>query len=1018
MKKALTAVVLFALLSSATYSQTATSTIPVSIGLPCGSGGGITDSIMYFTYDATTATMKRLSACRPTLASPGISAFNTGVSYNPADGYLYFQRFASEGTYIWRWKPDTCPGGTVPVYQFYANKMILGLDFDANGMGYQIIFTGNNAPYGLALQKVDFSTGTLGTEEPIDLQGQQIMTQNGDMVITSGNQMLMVWDNLYFTLNYQDYGTGNPLVATYISTIAMGGAKLVGLSYAQGKLVSSGSNCGYYDFNILSGNVTDLTEYSGLQWSTDMTNITSGIGAAKELVSSTPISSGVYDLVYDIRVDNFGDYPVSNFQITEDLTTIHSSGGSVISNVTTQWVENPAGLTLNASFNGKTNKNLISVSPAQQLPNYPVSNNYCIIRVKFRMSSVVSGIVYNNNAVATGTGYSGVLLKDSSTNGHDADLKANFKPDDNGENQPTPFSVSVSAETPPCTSINTILYNQSFGTGTGVSTVLPGTVTTQYIAGTNPMDEETYLLSNDAYNGNNTKYVNLTDHTGNTNGRMMIVNADVNNYKLFEDAVTIPCANLKYTLIVNAANIMNDTYNTFCDAFGGTVQPKLAFIIRNAANNKILANGSTGDITERSWNAFGMKFVMPAGVTSIKIQIYNTGEGGCGNAVAIDDIQFGICDPLPYVATALPSAGCLGSTSTFNTSLSDTSGMSSYLQYQWQSYTDAASGWVNISNANTTDYSISPVTSTSDQQYYRIIVSASGNSGNSACQYTSNAVKLTIKDTSTSPIIVKSNRLFACPGSPITLTASGATFGTNAIMKWYEANCAGTFLGSGDTMHVILQSTTSYFVNVAGDCNTTQCAFVVVPQLCILAGESVNLRGTINGQYANLAFTILTDQKVKSYLVERSTNGVDFTTIRKEDINAYADKNGYTLKDNLSTTRENNFYYRIKIIADNSEAIYSKVIKLSRNSNDYTTIVSPNPATTSARVTFSASEVSKVEIKLFNMQGQLVRTNSIMSVIGANDFYINNLDKLPAGIYNISITNAEKTTHAKVVIQR
>lgn len=1017
MKKILLTAFYVCLFATIIYSQSATSTIPVSIGVPCGSGGGTTDSIMYFNYDATKSTMKRLSACRPPLASPGISAFNTGVSYNPKDGYLYFQRYNSAGSYIWRWQPGSCPNNTVPVYQFYANQMILGIDFDANGIGYQIIFTGSAAPFGLALQRVDFKTGTLGPIENIDLQGKQIMTQNGDMVITSGNQFLMVWDNLYFSLNYEDYNTGKPLIATYISTIALpGSTKLVGLAYAQGKLVGSASSCGYYDFNILTGKLTDLTESPNLQFATDMTNITSGIGVAKNLVSATPVSAGVYDLVYDIKVENFGDYPISNVQVTEDLTTVHPLGSAVISKVSSEWVENPAGLVLNDKFDGTKKFDLIDKN--QTLPNAPVSNDYFIVRVKFRLSSVVSGVVYNNSAVGTGNGYNNVSLLDSSTNGSHPDLNDNFKPDDPGENQPTPFSVSVSAETPPCNSIATILYSQDFGTGVGVTTSLPGTVITQYAAGTNPLDEETYLLSNDAYNANSTKYITLTDHTGNANGRMLIVNADVNNYKLFEDVVNISCVNLKYSLIVNAANIMNDTYNTFCDAFGGTSKPKLTLIVRNYANNNIIANISTGDITDRTWNSFGMKFVMPAGVSKVKIQIYNTGEGGCGNAVALDDIKFGICDPSPVISTTLTNAGCPGVNNTFVANLSDTTGMSSVLQYQWQVYTNALKGWSNIAGATSTQYSYSPVNGLLDQPSFRIMVAANGNLGNDACQYLSNSLLVSLKDSSTAPAFVTSNKAFVCPGEPAILTVHGGSLGSNAVWKWYQGSCSGTFVDTGTTLLVHPLLTTKYYVSAEGECNTTQCVFITMPQLCLLANETVDLKGSIQAQNSNLLFTVISDKKIKTIEVERSTDGVNFTTIKTLQVNDYADSRGYNVKDNISADHVNTFYYRVKINGDNTSGYYSKILELTRSGNNFNTMVSPNPANEKIRISFYTAEASKVEIKLFNTQGQAVKSENILSAAGINNYFMDRLSNLPSGIYNLSITSANKTSHAKVIIQR
>ena len=48
------------------------------------------------------------------------------------------------------------------------------------------------------------------------------------------------------------------------------------------KMVASASNCSYYDFNIINGRMTSLGSNAGVQYSTDMSNITSGVGAAKD----------------------------------------------------------------------------------------------------------------------------------------------------------------------------------------------------------------------------------------------------------------------------------------------------------------------------------------------------------------------------------------------------------------------------------------------------------------------------------------------------------------------------------------------------------------------------------------------------------------------------------------------------------------------------------------------------------------------------------------------------------------
>lgn len=998
--------------------ESATSTVPFSIGKPCGASG---DSVMYFSYDRTGSTLSRLSSCKPYLASPGLSSTATSVSFNPADGYVYMIRFQNVSgvytSYVWRWLPGTCPGTSsspLPVYKTYSNQLIAGLDFDQTGIGYQIVFTGTVAPYGMALQQVDFSTNTFGPVENIDLGGKNIYTQNGDLVMIDGYSF-MVWDNKYFSLNYQDYNSATPLKATFIDTLAVpGNAKIVGLAYAQGKMVASASNCSYYDFNIVNGRMTNLTAIPGAQYSTDMSNITSGVGAAKRLISSTPVSSGVYDLVYDITVKNYGDYPISNAQVLEDLTTIHPSGAAAISNVSTEWITNPAGIVRNSSYDGINDKYLISSSPVQSLPNFPASQSGFVIRIKFRLSFVVSGTEYNNNAVVTGNGYNATPLFDSSTNGKNPDRNGNFRPDDKGESQSTTFSISMTADFPPCSVISNVLYNTDFGTGFGNSSNLPAGVSNEYSFGTNPMDEETYVLTDNTNKGNSTQYVNLADHTGNSNGKLLLVNADVNNYRLFQTTVNVPCANLRYSFGAYAANAINGAYTTLCtNGFGEAQFPNLTFVVRNATDSSIIAAFTTPSIADSSWNLYGLKWVMPAGITKVKLQIYNTGEGGCGNVVALDDIQFGICDPQP-VATANGASGCLGTPASLTAALYDTTGISTYLQYQWQSST--GSGYSDIAGATATNYSIVSFGS-SNPPYYRIRVEPIGNAGNAACQITSNIVYLPFKDSSVSATAATRNVTLICPGQSATISVFGGSLGYNASWKWYQSSCGGTYVGSGSSITVSPVAFTTYYVRAEGECNSTPCAAVSIPVGCILAEEAITLKGSVANQFANLSWTVIADSKIKNMLVERSSDGINFISVSEVDVNGFPNNNGYRATDNLSSFNYNVVYYRIKVIYENAATGYSKILKLPVLSGEFNAKVVPNPAKSNARLNFYSSEASKLTIRLFNAMSRLISTNDFYAQAGLNSYDIPGIDKLSPGIYFINVNNAETPINLKLIIQ-
>jgi hypothetical protein len=70
--------------------------------------------------------------------------------------------------------------------------------------------------------------------------------------------MLMVWDNHYITVNYEDYPTATPLNATLIADLT--GDQIVGLNFAEGKLIAADANNLYWDLNILSGAKTAVTQ--------------------------------------------------------------------------------------------------------------------------------------------------------------------------------------------------------------------------------------------------------------------------------------------------------------------------------------------------------------------------------------------------------------------------------------------------------------------------------------------------------------------------------------------------------------------------------------------------------------------------------------------------------------------------------------------------------------------------------------------------------------------------------------
>lgn len=817
---------------------------------------------------ATAGTVGSFTSLKVVNGNPAISYFDIGNN-----DLKYVRAADASGT---AWGTPVTPEATNAIGQYTSLFIVNGNPaiafFDVTGANAKYIraydnvgslWYNNSKVYNMHLQRINFTTGLIEESKRVNFGGRYIYSQNGDLVLTPDGKYLGIYDNKYFNINWKDYNSG-ALVATYIDTMVLPVTAplsyIVGLAYSDGKLVASTSTpsrCtnSYKEIDIITGTQTNITYAAGPTFFTaaDMTNIPTGIGAAKRLVSSAAVGGGTYDLVYEIVVRNYGGNPVTNVQVYDTLSDINGAGNVVSRSISSFTA--PAGFTQNPLYTGTTAGFMNLLVPGGTLSNIP-GQNEIKIQITVRVANILPGIIYNNQATVTATNLFGTALRDLSTNGDNPDMNNNAKPDDIGEAQPTPFLVQLAGSTSPCLTLTKVLFAQDFGTGataTGLYNAVPAPVlgtgvslplqqTAYAPVTTQPLNIDEFTLTADALNANTTKFINLQDHTpADVNGQMMVVNADVTSRAIYRGGFTFPlCSNQQYSLSFYSAFIGNAAYGTICGALnssGQFIYPKLLVRIRDGATLSIITEVSTGNITSTSWQQYGVKFTSPASYTSIIFEIINEADGGCGNDLALDDIQFGSCDPTPVVGVSTIT-GCLGNTSTLSGSLSDPGAISGPVQYQWQvatsssgPFTDLTDGG-SISGATTTNLVINPLAAADTGKYYRLLVSAMGNIANPDCRFNSPATLLSGKAPSLAPSSVSKSKSSLCPGVSVDLTQVGGTLGTNAVWRWYTGGCNATLVGTGASISVAPTVTTTYYVLAAGDCNTTVCVPVTVTVSC------------------------------------------------------------------------------------------------------------------------------------------------------------------------------------------
>lgn len=777
-----------------------------------------------------------------------------GVSFNPKDKNIYYFWINTSTTgigslprtYVWRWPVGSKPTDNTNRLDTLCSipGFILGLAFDNEGNTFALEFSteASGVPHTGYLRSIDLSTGALGAQSPLVLTGGAVIYEqgSGDVVMTPSGQMLFAVNNKLFTPDYKSYdGSGNPITCTYVDTIKISTSlDYVGMTYAEGKTIAAfwGGSYPFYEVNPLTADASKITTVGQIYRGADLASVISGIGAAKKLISVTPTgTANQYDVVYDVYIRNYGNMDVTDVQLSDDLRNINGAANVTLTSVA--FTDNPAGLVLNPGYNGKTDLNLLDGNGT--LPNYPVADNHATIRITCRLSNILPGVVYNNNATLTSVDFNGNLLTDVSTNGSNPDPNGNDKPDDEGEDRPTPLLITVAASSDPCVTLGQIMYKQSFTHG-GKKFVLDiagqgGSIlpTTQYAGHDAPLPVETFMLAQNAQIAEPSKWIDLQDHTGTyPDGRMMLVNADSKPNIIYSDEVTPVCANQQYSFFFYGAFIGNSDYKTICDGFGGFKYPRVTIRIRDKATGLIITQLTTGDITSSSWQQYGLKFAMPVGFGTVILELINDGDGGCGNDLAIDDIQFGLCSPAPKVKIGTATDGCYGAPATFSATLSDPTAINGSLEYQWQVADDPAGPWTDISGATADTYTISAVGTGDVGKYYRVIVAATGNMGSPSCEYTSQGYLLIAKDPSVAPVAALTSHANVCPGKEITLTVQGGTLGTGASWKWYSGSCGGTLLGTGATIKVNPMVTTTYYVRAEGECNLTDCQQVTVTVNC------------------------------------------------------------------------------------------------------------------------------------------------------------------------------------------
>jgi len=460
-KKILAALSVLLLCSIIAKAQSATNSVYVNFGrLDCGDSWDGTDITLV--SDAQ-INPDNLLNCN-TDAEIG-SIFSKFISYNATNNKLYINDisdYTNSNIYILNMGlPSNCTCPTISGVNYTIPNVILS-QFEFDPLGDLYALSNYDPSTGIAsIGAYDDTTGNLqpGSLKTLYFPSGHFPTDvlNGDIAIAPNGRLFCVFggdtSKFFEITNYSKTVSGNA-TATYLGEPSR---VCYGLAYDNGYIVMGGTDlggtCYCFRYNLANDTLSSQLTSPINVMPIDDTSFSPAVGLSMKLVSAAQVDATHYTLTYQIYVKNMGNSKVGNLQIKDNLAGTFGSGN--ISNVTTSFVSNGAGLVLNSNYNGSSSLNILtSGAQAVNLSNYPSNKSTSTIQLQVTVANPTPNYVYYNSALISGKigkDTTQLTLFDSSNNysssyhswSEAVDPNSNGVADDWGEGVPTPWMMGT-----------------------------------------------------------------------------------------------------------------------------------------------------------------------------------------------------------------------------------------------------------------------------------------------------------------------------------------------------------------------------------------------------------------------------------------------------------------------------------------------------------------------------------------------------------------------------------------------
>lgn len=177
--------------------------------------------------------------------------------------------------------------------------------------------------------------------------------------------------------------------------------------------------------------------------------------------------------------------------------------------------------------------------------------------------------------------------------------------------------------------------------------------------------------------------------------------------------------------------------------------------------------------------------------------------------------------------------------------------------------------------------------------------------------------------------------------------------------------------------------------------------------------------GTKSGNSNQLQWTTASEENTAHFEIERSADGIHF--VKAGQVTATgtdAGNKSYKYIDDVSIHSQPVYYYRLKMVDNNTQFTYSTIISLKRSNNDFLVKVLQNPFREQLQIDVTSPQLQECVITLTDMNGRMIAQRTVVLQSGNTIINVPGVQRPGAGTYVLTLVTTSEKQVIKVMKQQ